>query len=78
MKPSLKLHTLKEKGFDILRPQLRRHGNKLLWTVAVYTGGWSNFSGNRYETQDEAYSEIERLCAENAKFIDERFLPDNE
>lgn len=75
MKPSLKLHTLKKDGYHILRPQLRRQGGKLLWTVAVYTGGWSNYTdSNRYATQAEAYNAIEKLCAENQECIDERYI----
>ena len=73
MKYSLKLDTLRRRGYHILRPQQRRHGSKLMWVTAVYTNGWSNYTGiTRFETQAEAFSEIERLCAENEHCIDER------
>ncbi len=75
MKPSEKRETLRKAGKVILRPQLRRAGSKMFWAIAHYTCGWSNYAGAaRFTNQEEAYSEIEKMCAANADFIDDRTI----
>jgi hypothetical protein len=73
MKHSMKLHLLQKEGHHILRPMRRRGGNRFFWVVAAYIYGWSNYTETRhYDTQAEAFSAIEKFCANNPLCIDER------
>lgn len=76
-KPSAKRVRLHNEGKSILRPMMRRGGNRYFWVITQFSGyGWPNWPYTEfYKTQEKAYAKIEELVKINPeKFIDDRTI----
>jgi len=77
MKPTEKRNELLKQGKTILRPMLRRGGNRNFYVIASFSGnGWPTWVNSlQYKTEAEAYARINISVTKHPeKYIDDRTI----